>query len=176
MFQAIKTPRLTLRAFEPEDAPAFAAYRNLPEVAALQTWESYSLENAQHLIQTMQTLGKPTDFQWYQIAVTLEEKLIGDLAFKLKGQQAEIGYSFNPAFQNQGYATESLGALLEYAFGTLGLHRIHATTDPRNTASIRLLEKLGFRKEGHLKENFWFKGAWVDDLLYGLLAREWKRL
>jgi RimJ/RimL family protein N-acetyltransferase len=175
MFQTIKTLRLVLRAFEPSDAITFATYRNLPEVAALQTWEGYLLEDAKKLIAQMQHFEQPTAFEWYQIAVTLEGILIGDLAFKLEDQQAEIGFSFDPAFQKKGYAKEAVTALLEYAFNTLKLHRVHATTDPRNTASRRLLEQLGFRQEGHLLENFWFKGAWVDDLLYGLLAREWKK-
>jgi RimJ/RimL family protein N-acetyltransferase len=173
VFQTIKTSRLALRAFEPADAAALAAYRNLPEVAALQTWEGFSIKDAQNLIAQMQILEQPTADQWYQIAVTLEGKLIGDLAFKLGDRQAEIGFSFDPAFQKQGFAFEALQALLEFAFGTLQLHRVHATTDPRNVNSMRLLEKLNFRKEGHLLENFWFKGAWVDDLIYGLLAREW---
>ena len=173
MFQMIKTLRLELRAFEATDAEVLAAYRNLPEVAALQTWEGYTLTDAQKLITQMQLLEQPTAFEWYQIAVTLEGKLIGDLAFKLEDRQAEIGFSFDPFFQGQGYAKEAAEALLEYAFIGLKLHRVHATTDPRNNASRRLLEKLGFRKEGHLLENLWFKGAWVDDLLFGLLARDW---
>ncbi len=172
MFKPIKTARLVLRAFEPDDAANFAAYRNHPEVARLQTWESYTLEQAQMLIAQMQRLQQPTPNQWYQIAVTLEGKLIGDVAFKLQDRQAEIGFSFDPTFQGQGFAFEAVTAVLEFAFTHLKLHRLHATTDPRNTGSIRLLEKLGFRKEGHLLENFWFKGAWADDLLYGLLARE----
>ncbi len=172
MFEPIKTTRLTLRAFEPADAASFAAYRNHPDVARLQTWEGYTLEAAQTLIAQMQYLEQPTQDHWYQIAVTFKNQLIGDLAFKLEDRQAEIGFSFDPAFQGQGYATEAATALLEFAFITLKLHRVHATTDPRNTSSMRLLEKLGFRKEGHLLENFWFKGAWVDDVLYGLLARE----
>lgn len=173
MFPTIKTNRLVLRAFQSADAADLAAYRNLPEVAALQTWESFSLEDAQKLITQMQTLKRPTAFEWFQIAVTLEGKLIGDLAFKLEDRQAEIGFSFDPVYQKKGYATEAVTALLEFAFDELRLHRVHATTDPRNTNSMGLLERLGFRKEGHLLENFWFKGAWVDDVLYGILAREW---
>jgi RimJ/RimL family protein N-acetyltransferase len=174
VFETIKTKRLNLRAFEETDAAALAAYRNHPEVAKLQTWEGYTLEQAQNLIAQIQLLEQPTAGAWYQIAVTLEGRLIGDLAFKLEDRQAELGFSFNPDYQRQGYAFEAASALLEYAFLRLKLHRIHATTDPRNTSSMRLLEKLGFRQEGHLHENLWFKGAWVDDVLYGLLAREWK--
>ena len=174
MFKSIKTNRLTLRAFEAADATAFATYRNHPKVAGLQTWESYTLLEAQNLIAQMQQLEQPSPNQWYQIAVTLNGRLIGDFAFKLEDRQAEIGFSFDPDFQGQGFAFEAASAVLEYAFLTLKLHRLHATTDPRNTASRRLLEKLGFRQEGHLRQNFWFKGAWADDLLYGLLAREWQ--
>ena len=174
MFEAIKTTRLTLRAFEPTDATTLAAYRNHPEVAKLQSWDGYTLEQAQNLIAHVQLLEQPKPDQWYQIAVTLEGTLIGDFGFKLEDRQAELGFSFDPTYQKQGYATEAATALLEFAFSSLKLHRIHAATDPSNTSSIRLLERLGFRQEGHLKQNFWFKGQWVDDLLYGILAQEWQ--
>ncbi len=174
MFEPINTTRLTLRAFNKNDAAALAGYRNHPEVAKLQSWDDYTLEQTQSLIEKMQLLEHPKLDQWYQVAVTLDGKLIGDFGFKLEDRQAELGFSFDPIYQGQGYATESATALLEFAFTTLKLHRVHATTDPRNTSSMRLLERLGFRQEGHLHENLWFKGNWVDDLLYGLLAREWK--
>lgn len=171
MFKPLTTARLMLRRFVPADAPALAGYRNLPEVSSLQMWDGYSLSDAHNLIATMQP--QPTQDQWYQVAVTLNGQLIGDLAFKLEDRQAEIGFSFDPKYQRQGYAHEAAIALLEYAFNELKLHRLHASTDPRNTKSIALLEKLGFRQEGHLRQNLWFKGAWADDLLFGLLKTQW---
>ena len=61
-----------------------------------------------------------------------------------------------------------------YLFGRRGKHRITASCDPRNAASAAVLERLGMRREGHLRESTWAKGEWTDDLLYGLLRHEWE--
>ena len=74
-----------------------------------------------------------------------------------------------------GYATEALTALLTYAFYTFALHRIAASVDPRNAACCRVLEKTGFRKEGHFLQSEWFKGEWTDDAVYGILRANWER-
>jgi len=86
--------------------------------------------------------------------------------------QAEIGCTLSKNYQNQGYATEALGAMIEYLFLTLNKHRIIASVDPRNTASIRLIERLGFRKEAHFKESYYLRGEWVDDIIYAMLRTE----
>ena len=79
------------------------------------------------------------------------------------------------AYHQQGYGFEAVSTLLDYAFQTLGLHRVFAQADCRNDASIALLEKLGLRREGHFIQNFWFKGAWTDEYLYAVLQDEWLR-
>jgi RimJ/RimL family protein N-acetyltransferase len=88
-------------------------------------------------------------------------------------RRAEIGYALGRAHWGKGYMREALSALLEYAFRTLGLHRIEADVDPRNEASIRLLERLGFQKEGYLRERWLVDGATHDTLFFGLLRKEW---
>jgi aminoglycoside 6'-N-acetyltransferase len=70
--------------------------------------------------------------------------------------------------------TEALRALLDHLFRERGLLRVSAECDARNVASARLLERLGFTREGHRPANTWLKGEWTDDLLYGLLARDWR--
>ena len=89
-------------------------------------------------------------------------------------QQAELGYSLDRAFQGYGYATKAVTALLNFGFTNLKLHRIVARTDVRNRGSIRLLERISFRREGHLLENFYDKREWTSEYLYALLAREWR--
>jgi RimJ/RimL family protein N-acetyltransferase len=106
-----------------------------------------------------------------------DARLIGACSlFNISEQcrRAEIGYAFAYDVWGNGYAQESLRALLEYAFTECGLHRLEADIDPRNTASGRLLERLGFAREGILRER-WIVGDEVSDsALYGLLAREWR--
>jgi ribosomal-protein-alanine N-acetyltransferase len=70
--------------------------------------------------------------------------------------------------------TEALSAVLGYGFGAMGLNRVEACTDPRNTASIHLLDKIGFHLDGVLRENTLFRGRFLDDLCFSLLAREWE--
>jgi RimJ/RimL family protein N-acetyltransferase len=88
-------------------------------------------------------------------------------------RQGEIGFLFHPDHQGRGYATEAARALLAHAFEHYELHRVCGRLEPRNTASARVLEKLGMRREGLLLENEWVKGEWQSEAIYALLAREW---
>ena len=78
----------------------------------------------------------------------------------------------DPTVWGQGYVTEAAQALLTFAFEQLSLHRIFVDIDPRNTASLRVAEKLGMRREAHFVENAWVKGEWTDAIIMAILARE----
>jgi len=82
----------------------------------------------------------------------------------------------NKNFQNQGYATESIKRVIDYLFKELNKHRIIASIDPDNINSIRLVERIGFRKEGHFVESLFINGKWVDDLIYALIEKDWVKL
>jgi len=88
-------------------------------------------------------------------------------------RSASLGYCYSEAAWGHGYATEAAGALLRWAFGTLDLNRVQAETDTRNVASARVLEKLGFVREGTLREDCVVNGEVSDSWVYGLLRREW---
>ncbi len=88
--------------------------------------------------------------------------------------QAELGYRMLPEVQRRGYATEAAKGMIAHLFTTHKLHRLHALVATPNVPSWRLLERLGFRREGHLKESFPKNGAWMDDYIYGLLESEWQ--
>lgn len=179
-FFLLSTPRLHLRSFVLRDLDAFVAYRSDPAVARYQGWSlPYTREQGQALIEEM--MHKPLDVQgeWLQVAIEQRESgaLIGDCAFGVRdrrGQQAEIGYTLARGFQGRGYATEAITRLLQYLFDERGLHRVHASCDTENRASIRLLERLGMRREAHFIENYWDNGQWTSEYLYAILAREWK--
>ncbi|WP_018351687.1 GNAT family N-acetyltransferase [Longispora albida] len=88
-------------------------------------------------------------------------------------RSASLGYCYGEAAWGHGYATEAAGALLRWAFGTLDLNRVQAEADTRNVASARVLEKLGFVREGTLREDCVVNGEVSDSWVYGLLRREW---
>ena len=91
-------------------------------------------------------------------------------------RRAEIGYSLGSSAQGQGLMHEALTALLTYGFADMHLNRVEADIDPRNTASAKSLERLGFQNEGHLRERWIVDGEVSDTGLYGLLARDWALL
>jgi RimJ/RimL family protein N-acetyltransferase len=94
--------------------------------------------------------------------------------FHDQSRRAEIGYALGRPHQGRGYMHEALRALVAYAFDTLDLRRLEADIDPRNVASARSLERLGFTREGHLRERWEVAGEVSDTDLYGLLRHEWR--
>ena len=90
-------------------------------------------------------------------------------------RQGEIGYVLHPDHQGHGYATEAASLLLRLGFEELGLHRIVGRLDARNQASAKVLERLGMRREAYLRENEFVKGEWCDELVYAILASEWRK-
>jgi len=175
----LETARLILRSFEERDIEPFRLYRSDVEVAKYQGWEApYSLEQAIHFVHEMKnkTTGKPGD--WFQIALELKTsaEMIGDCAFVVLAEdehQAEIGFTLAPSFQGWGYGAEAVTCLLDYLFGDLDLHRVRANCDPRNLASVKLMQKVGMRHEGCFSESLWYKGYWADEDWYAILEREW---
>ena len=171
----VRTERLTLRRFRPDDAEAFAAYRSDPEVARFQSWDApLPLAEAQQKVSEF-AQGDPEAAGWFQYAVDLDGVLIGDLGLNRHENlmQAELGFTLAPAYQGQGYASEAVRGLLHHLFVERELHRVSAECDVRNTASARLLERVGFTREGLRLSNTWFKGEWTDDVLFGLLRDDY---
>jgi RimJ/RimL family protein N-acetyltransferase len=170
----LETPRLSLRRFRPEDAPIFAAYRSDPAVARYQSWDApVSPEDAAAFVAQFAS-GEPERPGWFQYAVELKAEgcLIGDVGVNLHENlmQAELGFTLAPQWQGRGYAAEAVRAVLADLFERRGLRRVSAECDARNVPSARLLERVGFRREGLRPQHTWIKGEWTDDLLYGLLA------
>lgn len=181
-FTELKGERVTLRRFKLADVKPFVAYRSDPDVARYQSWDApYPLAHGELLIRAMQRQHPDTPGQWFQFAVTLSPtgELIGDCGAKPDAadpRQAEIGYTIARQHHGHGYGADAARTLLGYLFDGRGKHRVTASCDPRNTGSIRLLERIGMRREGHMRESIWFNGEWADDLLFAMLDREWKVL
>jgi RimJ/RimL family protein N-acetyltransferase len=178
-FTRLETERLILRRCVDSDLVQFLAYRNDPEVARYQAWESYTEHEASAMIEELKSLQPGTPGEWFQFAIELKETaaLIGDCALTVEqdGRQAEIGFTLSREHQGKGYAQEAVSCLLDYAFGDVGLHRVVAITDRENDPSIALLERLGMRREGCFVQNAWFKGKWASEYLYAVLEDEWLR-
>ncbi|HHQ6594189.1 TPA: GNAT family N-acetyltransferase [Serratia fonticola] len=120
------------------------------------------------------------DGDTFYCAVTLQDsgELIGEVLLKLASSaalQGEIGYIFNPVYAGKGYAAEAVRSVLERGFNKVGFHRIFARLDAANRSSIGVIERLGMRKEAHLRQNDRFNGRWGDELIYALLKQEWSR-
>jgi RimJ/RimL family protein N-acetyltransferase len=179
-FEYFTSRRLVIRRFAPCDAEALASYRSDADVARYQGWECpYPVGEAKKFISSLLHVAPGTRGTWFQFAVSLASPgdLIGDVALRTSradARQAELGFTFASAHQGQGYATEAVRAVVQYAFVQLAMRRVFSRTDARNLRAQRLLERLGFRREGELVESVWFKGAWATDFLYAQLASEWR--
>lgn len=171
------TDRLRLDALRVVDAAAMFAYRSDPAVSRYQGWIPASIDEVAAFIErnTKVTLGQRDT--WFQLAIRPHDAhtLLGDLGlhFTASHQEAELGISIAPAQQGRGYATEVLRAALALLFGPLGQHRVFGSVDPRNTESVRLLESIGMRREAHFRQSLFFRGEWVDDVVFALLRDEW---
>lgn len=172
----IKTPRLRMSPLVMGDLDAFHAYRSLPEVARYQGFAPTALEDSRAFI-ARQTHPWDTPDTWSQLAVRHGESVVGDVGvhFRGDGQQCAFGVTLAPKHQGQGFATEAVRALLDHLFGALHKHRVVASVDPRNTPSVRLMQRLGLRQEAHHIASCFDGQAWTDDLVFAVLRREWPR-
>ena len=176
----IRTEQLLLRPYAHDDVDALYAYQRLPEVHRYLYTEPRTRSEVKTLV--MERAGKATLAEGGQALTLVADlaqtgELVGDCMLFWRSQehkQGEVGYVFNPAYHGRGLATEAVGALLRLGFEGLGLHRIAGHLDGRNTASARVLERAGMRREAHLVENEFVKGEWTDELIYGILRNEWQ--
>lgn len=172
----IDTARRLLRPFAPEDAADVLAYHAEPYGRYQRRASPTTLAEATAFIDEMRGRdwsGQPT---W---AIALDGRAIGicTLAFEADHRIATLGYGVGEAQRGRGCAGEAVRAVLDAAFVAYPqLHRVRALTDARNTPSIRVLEKLGFRLEGVLRSDVWEKGEFVDVAVCGVLREEWPGL
>lgn len=176
----LETDRLFLRPLNLDDIKAFSAYRSDPDIARYQGWGTpFTEEQAEEFIEQMKDIAPGEVGQWLQLGMELKSTggLIGDVAFQIikdSHRQAEIGMTLSNPFQRQGYGFEAVVSLVDYLFNDLNVHRVIANCDPENLPAHRLLERVGFRREGCFIESLWYKGYWASELLFGLIEREWK--
>jgi RimJ/RimL family protein N-acetyltransferase len=174
----LETERLVLRPFAEDDFDALYEMRSDAGVSRYLYTEPQSEEQTRELLQVKIAAASVSDEgKWLSAAATLRDtgEFVADVALRwlsVEHRQGELGYIVHPGHQGRGYATEAARPLLAFGFETLGLHRIIGRLDARNAASVRVLEKLGMRREAHFVENEWVKGEWTSELVYAVRAAE----
>lgn len=178
----LETDRLRLRIMRPEEAPILARYRNDPEVARYQDWHlPFTVADAERLLAGQAGVTDLLADDWVQIAIERRDEdpvvvgdvLVGDVAVGLRGDGiALIGYTLAPEHQGRGYASEAAAAIVDAIFEHTSVHRIVATLDPQNHASMRVIEPLGFRYEGTARAAEPIRGEWLDDARFAVLRAD----
>lgn len=173
----IRTERLVLRDFVASDWPAVLAYQRDPLYLRFYPWTERSEADAQEFVQQFIDQQSEQPRTKFQLAITLDDELIGNIGVRRSAPESQIGdmgYELAPAHWGRGNATEAGHAMIRFGFEECGLHRIGAHCVAENVASARVLEKLGMRLEGRLREHEYFKDRRWDTLLFGLLRSEWQ--
>lgn len=175
----LASERLLLRPLHDDDAPALFEVFSDPEV--MRYWSSgphKTHEDTRALIHRIRDgFARRAVFQW-GVARRTDDLAIGTvtlLRFDVDHKRCEVGYVIGRTHWGQGLAREAVSRLTDFAFDELHLHRLEADVDPRNVRSIGLLERLGWTREGLLRERYHVHGELQDTAFLGLLRREWRR-
>lgn len=176
-FPVLTTDRLTLRPLRPSDAPDVLVFRSDWEVQKYNSPVYTSVAEAEDLIERLRAEFEQQEGISWAVTLTSEDIVIGLFGFhhwSRHHRRAEIGYDLARAYWGRGIASEALRAMLPFGFRRLDLHRIYANTIADNHESVRLLERLGFQREGTRRESSWEDdGTFHDSAIYGLLRREY---
>ncbi|HET6743309.1 MAG TPA: GNAT family N-acetyltransferase [Kribbella sp.] len=176
----VLTERLELRPHRMDDLDDLFAFHSLPEVVRYTPWPVRDREQTKAALEKKLTQGELTEAgQWLVLAVELRETetVIGEVLLKWESEsdrQGEIGFALHSAYHGKGLAAEAARETLRLGFDDLGLHRIVAVLADQNTASAKLLERLGMRREAHHLHALHFKGEWTNQYVYALLDDEWR--
>ena len=171
----LETERLILRELVIDDWQAIHLYAADADLVKFMEWGPNSEDDTKAYVQHIISTQGQTPRKVYEFAITLkgDGSLIGGCGLYLEEHsQASLGYCLNRTFWGRGFATEAAYSLCQYGLCEIHLHRIFATCRPENTASARVMEKLGMKKEGTLREHFYAKGKWQNSFMYSVLADE----
>jgi len=175
----VQADRILLRTLTIEDSESLYHYRNIPEVSVFQGWTPISPKEVSDYAIAMANRETFNYGDWYQIVIQDKKRqVLGDLGVCIDtetNQQAELGVALDPRFQKQGFATDAVKLICKFLFTEKNIRRIHVSIDPRNTASLNLFARTGFRQEAHHIESVFFKGEWCDDIVMALLKSEWRK-
>ncbi len=173
-FHPLITERLVLRELRPIDAEQVFAMRSDPVVMRhVARPLARSIEDAAELIAKIRGIQAANDGAQWAITLKGDDAFIGIIGFwrmQKEHYRAELGYTLMRAHWGLGLMSEAIPVVVDHGFSTLGFHSIEAITSPENGASMRVLEKNGFTREAHFKENFFWEGKFLDSVHFGRLA------
>src|ERR1044072_3234446 len=173
----ITTPRVVLRWISEDDIDSL--YEIFSNRHVMRYWSTVPLPNREAAVALQREIAAGNEGEPMfkgGIALRDSDKVIGTATLfnlSLENGRAELGYAMAHAYWGKGYMNEALNALVSHAFEVMKLRGLAADVDPRNAASIRSLERLGFQREGFLRERWHVNGEIQDAFFYGLLRREW---
>lgn len=178
----IQTTNLKLRPFRLSDADDLHVFCSDLSNVEFMDWGPNTLEETKKFLSdvtaSLESYSPPKVFNF---AITLKStgSVVGSCSIWIKSEvhrHGGLGYILNKQFWNKGYGTEIAKALTKFGFEVLKFHRISATCFPNNLASKRLLEKVGFKQEGYLREEIYIRGQWRDSLLFSILENDFNNL
>lgn len=178
-FPQIPTARLLLRGFRAAAEAAFQQFATAEDFWKFLPGPALTAELVTRFIAArVAEAANPPSRDWvFAVEEVQMKRAIGMVRLSIASpehRQGNIGFSLDGAIRGKGYASEAMRALLDYGFRILELHRITALADVENARSHMVLEKLGFRREGRLRQNFQVRGQWRDSDLFALLRSEWQ--
>ncbi|XVV16945.1 GNAT family N-acetyltransferase [Actinoplanes sp. CA-131856] len=177
----MRTPRLALRPVTLDDLDAVYAWQRRSDVAR---WMHAAgpRTREQSRVSVLAMAGEDAlraEGDCLTLAVVTDAGVIGTVELVWRSETdrtAELGYVFHPDHGGRGLATEAAAVVLDWGFEELRLQRVFARCHGRNTASVRLMTRLGMRREAHHVESYLFRGEWADQFVFAVLAREWRGL
>ena len=175
----IETEQMTVRALHPDDAEDIHAIYSVPEVSRYLYTEPMDLAEARDYVSRRSDPVIAAEGDGVNVAGVLRETGAVVATFYLHlvsgvHQQGEIGYVVSSAYAGRGLATEGALAMLSVGFDRWDLHRMIGRCDARNAASAAVLRRVGMRQEAEFRESEWVKGEWTDELVFAILAEEWR--
>ncbi len=173
------TERLVLREFNENDWSSVLAYQSDLRYLRYYPWTERTPKDVRGFVGAFVAQQQEQPRTKFQFAIVLKSdaQLIGNCGIRMESPgalAADVGYELAPQHWGCGYATEAACAIVQFGFTELGLHRIQSRCIADNVGSVRVLEKLGMRLEGRLRENEYFKQRWWDTLLFAILDSEWQ--
>ena len=174
----LESERLILREFIDNDFEAVHAYATDLEVLRYMEWGPNSEGETREFLARSQSHASAEPRTGYELAVVEKatDGLLGGIGLHADGTQAMLGYCFARHAWGKGYATEAARLLVDFGFDSLGIHRVWARCDSENGTSLRVLEKLGMRREGYFKHDCQIRGEWRNTALFAILEDEWRDL
>lgn len=170
---------VVLRDFEPSDTNGVHALVSDDRVTRWLSFDSRNRRQSQSMLDGILERQRTTPRPEYYLAMTEPgslETIVGFVRLGLGGvQAADLGYALRPEWQHRGIARAAVSRIITFAFDDLRLHRLTANIGPENTSSMRLVEALGFRREGTIRDHVHTNGAWRDSVSFSLLEGEWPR-